>query len=66
MKKTVIIEGMSCSHCSKRVEDALNRLPNTKASVDLNKKAASVETNEADASIIKAVTTAGYKVTEIK
>jgi copper chaperone CopZ len=66
MKKTVMIEGMSCSHCSKRVEDALNRLPNTKATVDLNKKTASVETNEADESIIKAVTTAGYKVTGIK
>ena len=35
MKKTMIVEGMSCGHCSARVEKALNALEGVKATVDL-------------------------------
>lgn len=66
MKKEFVIEGMTCAHCSKRVEDALNSLENTKAKVNLKKKTAFVETSLPDESIVEAVTLAGYKVTQIK
>ncbi len=66
MKKEIAIEGMSCMHCSKRVEDALNKLDGTKAKVDLKKKTAYVETIQADEILTKAVTDAGYAVKKIK
>lgn len=66
MKKEIIIEGMSCLHCSKRVEDALNKLEGTKAKVDLKKKTAYVETEQADEILTKAVSEAGYEVRKIK
>ncbi|MDD4543702.1 MAG: heavy metal translocating P-type ATPase [Clostridia bacterium] len=66
MKKEITIEGMSCSHCSKRVEDALNRLENTHAKIDLKKKTAFVETEQSDEAITKAVKEAGYLVKKIK
>jgi len=66
MKKEIIIEGMSCLHCSKRVEDALNKLEGTKAKVDLKKKTAYVETEQTDDILTKAVSDAGYEVRKIK
>ena len=66
MKKEITIEGMSCSHCSKRVEAALNNLENTHAKVDLKKKTAFVETEQSDETITKAVKEAGYLVKKIK
>ncbi len=67
MKLTVKIEGMSCGHCSARVEKALNRLPGVRASVNLADKTATVEsisTVEGDAldegAIRAAITEAGY------
>ena len=35
MKKEMLIEGMSCMHCSGRVEKALNGLDGVNAKVDL-------------------------------
>lgn len=64
MTKTLHIEGMSCSHCSGRVERALNGIPGVKATVDLAKKTATV-TSEAeidDAALARAVGDAGYTV----
>lgn len=66
MTKTLIIEGMSCSHCSARVESALNAVEGVRASVDLKKKRAVCETEVEDAVLIKAVEDAGYKVKKIK
>ncbi len=66
MKKELIIEGMSCAHCSKRVEDALNKLDGTKAKVDLKKKPAYVESVQTDEILIKTVTDAGYEVKNIR
>ena len=66
MQKTLKIEGMSCSHCSSRVENALNAIDGVKASVNLKKKCALVETDVPDEILIKAVEDAGYKVTKIK
>ena len=66
MTKTLIIEGMSCAHCSARVESALNAVEGVRASVDLRKKRAVCETEVEDAVLIKAVEDAGYKVKKIK
>lgn len=44
MKKTIIIEGMSCSHCSSRVEQTLSAIDGVQsAKVSLEDKSATVE-----------------------
>ncbi len=65
--QTIIhIEGMSCEHCSGRVEKALNSLEGVKAVVDLDKKQAIVE-GTADREALKhAVEDAGYDVVSIE
>ena len=66
MKKILMIEGMSCPHCSARVESTLNAIEGVRAAVELKKKRAIVETEVADDVLIKAVEDAGYKVTAVK
>lgn len=64
--KLIKIEGMSCGHCSKRVEDALKAL-NIEASVDLENAVATVVVSEhvSDEMLTKAVVDAGYQVVSI-
>ena len=64
MKKTIHIEGMSCMHCSARVEKALNALDGVQAKVDLEKKLALVQLTKdvPDDTLQKAVEDAGYEV----
>ena len=66
MRKILKIEGMSCPHCSARVENALNALEGVTATVELKKKRAIVQTDAADDVLVKAVEDAGYKVVGIK
>ena len=68
MKKTIHIEGMSCGHCSARVEKALNALEGVSAKVDLESKTAAVELSGdiSDEVLEKAVIDAGYEVTGIQ
>ena len=69
MKKTMVIEGMMCAHCSGRVEKALNEIPGVEATVNLEAKIADVNLKDASVSdevLKKAVTDAGYEVVEIK
>lgn len=70
MKRKVIIgvEGMSCGHCSARVEKALNSLDGVTASVELDNKRAVVECDAGvgDEALRAAVEDAGYEVTGIK
>lgn len=68
MKKVMHIEGMTCGHCQKRVEDALNSIDGVKAEVDLAAKIANVEAEDkVDNDVLKdAVTEAGYDVTGIE
>ena len=66
MKKTILIDGMSCGHCSARVEKALNALEGTKATVNLKKKCAIVETELPDEILTHAIEDAGYAVKGIK
>ena len=68
MKKVMVIEGMSCGHCSARVEKALNAIDGVSAKVDLEKKEAAIELSGTvdDAALKAAVEEAGYKVTELR
>lgn len=69
MKKQLSIEGMSCGHCVKHVEEALKEVGGvTSVAVDLAKKNAVVEASDAvsDAQLKEAVEEAGYDVVDIK
>ena len=67
MKKTMIVEGMSCGHCSARVEQALNAIDGVTAKVDLEAKTASIVLSKPveDQALVKAVADAGYQVVGI-
>ena len=66
-EKTMKIEGMSCGHCSARVEQALNAIDGVSAKVDLEAKIASIVLSKPveDQALVKAVTDAGYQVVGI-
>ena len=63
----MIINGMTCPHCSARVEKALNAIEGVQAKVDLeNKKATIILSKEiSDDILIKAVTNADYEVVSL-
>jgi len=65
--KVVHIEGMSCMHCSARVEKALNGLEGVEASVNLGEKTATIQVSgEVSDELLKnAVSDAGYEVVGI-
>lgn len=67
MKKTMKIEGMMCSHCTGRVDKALNALEGVEATVSLEDKAAYVTLNGdvSDELLKKTVEAEGYQVLEI-
>lgn len=67
MNKKMTIEGMSCGHCSARVEKALNGIEGVKAKVDLEAKTAFIELDSevGDDVLKKAVEDAGYEVVGI-
>lgn len=67
MKKTLKIDGMMCSHCAGRVSQVLNAIDGVSAEVSLEDKAAylTLSADVADDVLIKAVTDAGYTVTEV-
>lgn len=63
MKTNLIIEGMSCGHCVRAVENALRHQPGvSEASVSLERHAAEVTHDDSitDASLIAAVVAEGY------
>lgn len=68
MTKTIKIEGMSCAHCSGRVEKALNDIDGVNAVVDLGNKSAAVNLSKdvSNDALAKAVTDAGYEVVSIE
>lgn len=67
MEKIIVVEGMTCKHCSKRVEDVLNAIDGVEANVDLQEKKAFVKLDKAVSENIlaDAITEAGYTVIEI-
>ncbi|HBH94745.1 MAG TPA: heavy metal translocating P-type ATPase, partial [Ruminococcaceae bacterium] len=68
MQKKIYVEGMSCGHCSARVEKALNAIEGVEARVDLEKKTAFAEIKGeiAEEVLKKAVEEAGYEVKGIE
>lgn len=68
MTKKLVIEGMSCGHCTGRVEKALNAMDGVKASVSLEDNTATVDLSAdvAEEALVKAVTDAGYTVVDVQ
>ena len=66
-EKTLKIKGMSCGHCSARVEKALNALDGVDAKVDLDSNSAKIILSHvvSDEVIMKAVDDIGYEVVSI-
>ena len=68
MNKTIIIEGMKCGHCEKKVKKELETLVDVQsAEVDVDSGKAKIELNKetTEESLAAAVETAGYKFIEI-
>lgn len=65
---TVLIDGMTCAHCVRRVENALNGLTGVWANVSLKENCAHVlfKTEDAEAKIAEAVTRCGYTVKKVE
>ena len=65
MKKTLVIEGMSCMHCVKHVKEALQGFdPNVE--VDLKAGTAALDTDADFDKLAAAIDDAGYELKEIK
>ena len=67
MKKTLIIDGMTCGHCSARVENVLNAVEGVKAEVNLEEKSATITLSKdiEDDILVQVITEAGYEVVDI-
>lgn len=68
MKKVITVEGMSCNHCTGRVQKALEAVEGVAGvTMSLEEKTASVELSAevADDVLKAAVADAGYEVTAI-
>lgn len=68
MKRKITIDGMSCGHCVKHVEEALRELQGVhEIKVNLAEKSAIVETEDyvSDLALQEAIEEAGYEVVQI-
>ena len=69
MTKTISIEGMSCSHCSAHVKQALSVLSGVEdvvVSLEAKNALVTMDAEVSDAELTKAVTDAGYTVTNVR
>lgn len=69
MTKKLLIEGMSCGHCVKHVEEALKELTEVKSvKVDLEGKNAVVELNQdvSDDKFKETITEVGYELVGVE
>ncbi|MEI8215937.1 MAG: copper ion binding protein [Eubacteriales bacterium] len=69
MEKTIKVEGMSCQHCVRRVENALKEIDGiTEVKVILEDNKAVIETTAQieDKALVDAISDAGYTVTSIE
>lgn len=66
--KEIIIEGMTCDNCRKRIENRLNSLDQVNAKVKLKEKKAIVKLGEkiSDELLISTIESMDYKVRSIK
>ncbi|HLP06040.1 MAG TPA: heavy-metal-associated domain-containing protein [Paludibacter sp.] len=67
-EKTLQIKGMSCGHCSARVEKVLNNIDGVEAKVSLEQNIAQLKLSKevSDDVLKKAVDDIGYEVVGIK
>ncbi len=67
-ERTLKIKGMSCAHCSARVEKVLNAIDGVVARVDLENNSATLKLskNISDEALKTAVDNIGYEVVEVK
>ena len=67
LEKTLQIKGMSCPHCSMRVEKVLNAIDGVEAKVDLESNSAHLKLSHevSDETIKAAVDAVGYEVVEV-
>lgn len=67
MKKTLLVEGMSCGHCENAVKEALGELSGVSSvNVNLETKKVEVEGSDLKDDLIKdTIEDAGYDVIEI-
>jgi len=67
-EKILLIKGMSCSHCSARVEKVLNAIDGVNAKVDLISNSATLQLSKdvSDETLKTAVDNVGYEVVEVK
>lgn len=69
MKKTIKIEGMSCEHCAKKIENALKNIDGIKSvKVHLKKKEAIISTDKlvSDETLKSTIENLGYQITMIQ
>ena len=69
MTKTIIIEGMSCGHCTARVQKALEALEGiTAVTMSLEQKSAEITLDQeiSNQLLTQTITDAGYEVVEIR
>lgn len=69
MRKTLVIDGMMCAHCTGRVQKALEAVQGVeRVQVSLEDKTAEVEAldNVPAEALTDAVTAAGYEVRELR
>lgn len=68
VERTLQIKGMSCGHCSARVEKALNSIDGVEAKVDLETNSAKVIITKAvsDKMMKEAVDNIGYEVVAVE
>lgn len=67
-EKILLIKGMSCGHCSARVEKVLNAIDGVEAKVDLESNTAKLTLTKevSDDTLKTAVDNIGYKVVDVK
>ena len=67
MKKTMVVKGMTCSHCENAVKEALREIPEVlDVWVDLTEEKVEVEgSGLVDKRLKEAVAEAGYQVVKI-
>lgn len=65
MKKKIMIEGMSCGHCTGNVKETLTAFAKGEVEVSLEGKYAVLETEATDEALKEAIDDIGFDVVEI-
>lgn len=66
MKKTLIVDGMSCGHCVTAVTEALEEIGGKEVKIDLETREVLVDIDGSDAEIKDAIEGIGFDLEAIK